>query len=74
MPDDYTEALIRQRVAEMSAAEFDQLVQETRPPKVAHTGNDIAAAEAEGRWDDAMAMKSADLWRQIKDQNSQTGR
>ena len=34
MADDYEETLIRQRVAEMSNDEFDQLIAETRPPRL----------------------------------------
>ena len=67
MADEYTEALIRQRVAEMSAAEFDQLVRDTRPPEVDRGA--IAAAEAQGRWRDAGSLKAAQLWQQINDEN-----
>jgi len=31
---DYEDALIRQRISEMSDAEFEQLQAETRPPKI----------------------------------------
>lgn len=67
MSDEITEALIRQKIALMSDDEFDRLVRNTRPPKVDRGA--IAAAESEGRWRDAAALKAAQLWQQINDEN-----
>ena len=42
LDDDYISTLIKQRVSEMSETEFDQLIAETRPPKL-----DLKQAAAE---------------------------
>lgn len=81
---EYTNALIEQRIAELSPEEFDALVARTRPP-VAPKGNVIpgvgnipnqptesdrvAAAEREGDFKTASAIKTAHLNRLIREQN-----
>ncbi len=82
---EWENAMIERRIAEMSDDDFRSLVSRTRPPEapkgsmVPNVGNrpdhrptdadQIALAEKEGRWDDAMRLKSVELQRQINQQS-----
>ncbi len=73
MSDDSSEwenAMIERRIAEMSDDDFRSLVSRTRPPEVPGVDRGaIAAAESEGRWRDAAALKAAWLWQQTEEEN-----
>lgn len=87
MSDEITEAQIRQKIALMNDDEFDQLVRETRPPKlekgthVPNLGNrptapspedHLTALERQGRWDEAMQTKASQLHQLMNEQSRRT--
>lgn len=80
-PPEWVNQVVEQRLSEMGDDELDALIAKTRAPNGGHVPNagqqpsqppeadHLAALEREGRWGEAMQIKTAQLARQISEQN-----